>query len=81
MIDLEGSMYKPSRRSKHQALFEDEHDEMTDLASTMASVTEIDWESNVDSNVSAESTAPPYDKQCSSPSSNVAFFKAINARG
>ena len=38
MIEFEGSMSEPSRRSTHQVVFEDEDDEMNDLDFTMASV-------------------------------------------
>ena len=42
MLDFEGNMYDPSRRSKYQVVFEDEDCDMNDLASTMASVTASD---------------------------------------
>ena len=38
--------------SKHRVVFENENNEMNDLAFTMSSVTVSDWESNIDSNVS-----------------------------
>ena len=52
MIDFEGVTSEPSRRSKHQIMFEDEDDDTTDLASTMASVSASDQEAIIDSNVS-----------------------------
>ena len=51
MIVFEGNLCKPSWRSKHQVVFEDEDDEMTDLASTMSSVFASVWEANIDTNV------------------------------
>ena len=80
MFDFEGNMSGSSRRLNHQVMFEDEDDEMTDLASTMASVSANDWESNIDSNVSTAFSVPLSIEQRLSPSSNVAFFKDINLR-
>ena len=42
MLDFEGNISEPSQRSKHQVVFEDEDDEMIDLASDMVSVSESD---------------------------------------
>ena len=41
MLEFEGSMCEPSLRSKHQVVFENKDDEMTDLAYTMASINAI----------------------------------------
>ena len=59
-------------------MFEDEE---YDWASTMASVSASDWESNIDANVSTAFSVPPSVEQCSNPSSDVVFCKAINLRG
>ena len=58
MLDFEGNISEPSRRSKYQIVFEDEDDEMIDLASDMVSVSESDWEANIDANVSTECPVP-----------------------
>ena len=81
MLDFEGNLSEPSRRLNYQVVFEDEDDELTDLASTMASVSASDWEANIDANVSTAFSVPPSVEQCSNPSSDVAFCKAINLRG
>ena len=47
----------------------------------MASVSASDWEANIDANVSTAFSVPPSVEQYSSPSSDVAFCKAINLRG
>ena len=81
MIVFEGNLCKPSWRSKHQVVFEDEDDEMTDLASTMSSVFASVWEANIDTNVSTSFAVSLSVEQCSSSSSDVAFCKAMNVRG
>ena len=53
---------------------------MTDLASTMVSVTAIDWEDNIDYNVSVAFFVPLSVEKHSRPSSNVAFCNAANTR-
>ena len=52
-------MSEPSRRSKHQDVFEDEDAEISYVASAMASVSASDWESNIDPNVSTVFSIPP----------------------
>ena len=59
MIEFEGSMSEPSRRSTHQVVFEDEDDEMNDLDSNIDSVYASDWEANIDANVSTAFSVPP----------------------
>ena len=54
---------------------------MTDLAPTMASVSESDWEASIDNNVSTAFAVQSSVEHHSSPSSDVAFCKAINLRG
>ena len=81
MLDFEGSIFEPSRMSKNQVVFEKEDDAMTYLASTMASVSAIDWEANIDANAHAEFVVPPSIEQCSRPSSDVTFYNAIHLRG
>ena len=58
MLDFEGNLPEPCRRSKHQVVFEYEDDELIDLASAMASVSTSDWEANIDDNVSTTFAAP-----------------------
>ena len=81
MLDFEGNMSEPSRRTSHRVVFEDEDTDMADLASTMASISTNDWEANVDSNLSSAFVVPTSDEQYNNPSSDVAFCKAINLRG
>ena len=64
----------------HQVVFEDEDDDMTDLAYDMDSDTASDWEHKIYTNVSAAFTVSPYDEQFSSLSSDVAFYNATNTR-
>ena len=40
MLDFEGNLSKPSRRSKHQVVFEDEDDDVTELDQYMDLVSE-----------------------------------------
>ena len=75
MLDFESEMPEPSRRSKHQVVFEDKDDEMIDLDSAMVSVSAIDWEANIDASVPTSFSVTPSVEQHSSPSSNVAFCK------
>ena len=60
MLYFEGNMSEPSRRSKHQVVFEEEDDEITGLASTMASVSANDCEYSNDTNLSAAFYVSPY---------------------
>ena len=43
ILDFEGNMSEPFRRSKHQFVFKDEADEFISMASAMASVSASDW--------------------------------------
>ena len=81
MLDFERNMSETSRRLNHQVMFEDGDNEVSDLASTMASVSASDWVDNIDVNVHTSFSVPPSAEQHSSPSSDVAFCKAINFRG
>ena len=58
MLDFEGNISEPYRRSKHQVVFEDEDDDMIDLVSDIASVSERDWKANIDANVSSAFAVP-----------------------
>ena len=51
MLDFEGNMPESSRTTKYQVVFEDEDDDTTDLASSMASFSTSVWEANIDTNV------------------------------
>ena len=42
----------------HQIFFKEEDDDMTELASTITSVNVSDWESNIDTNMSAAFNMP-----------------------
>ena len=64
MIDFEGNMSKLSRRSMCQVAFEDEDNDMTHLASTITSISAINWEANIDDNASEECTLLPSIEQC-----------------
>ena len=75
MFYFEGNMSEPSRRLNHQVLFEEEDNELTGLASTMASVSENDCESNIDANISTVFAVPPSVEKHLSPSSDVDFCK------
>ena len=81
MLDFEGNMSEPSRRTSHQVVFEDDDDDMVDLACAMANITTTDWETNVNSNISSAFAVSLPSKQYTSPSSDVAFCKSINLRG
>ena len=81
MLDFEGNMSEPSRRTSHKVVFEDEDTDLADLASAIASISTKDWEANVDSNISSAFGVPTSDEQYNNPSSDVAFCKAINLRG
>ena len=59
ILDFEGSISEPSLRLKHQVVFEEEDNKMTDFVTTMASVSASDRESNIDANVSTEFSVPP----------------------
>ena len=48
MIDFEGNISEPLRRTEHRVIFDEEDDGIADLAITMTSVTTNDWEANVD---------------------------------
>ena len=50
MLDFDGNMSKPSRRSMHQVVFEDKDDDFTDFASTMSLAHASDWGTNSDAN-------------------------------
>ena len=63
-----------------QVVFEREDDDMTELASTIASVTESDWEANIDANVSLAFNVTQSFENHSIPSSDVDFFNAMNLR-
>ena len=58
-LDFEGNMSEPSRRSMHQVAFDEEDNDVNDLAYSMVSVTESDWEAKFYANVSAAFTVPP----------------------
>ena len=63
-------------------MFENDHDDrMTDLASTIASVTVNEWENKIDINVSASFSMPPSIEQCLNPSSDVAFLQRYEHEG
>lgn len=81
MLDFEGNMSEPSRRSKLQAVFDDDNDEMSDLACAMATVVTTDFETNIDANISTAFVIPHSDEQYLNTSSDVTFCKAINMRG
>ena len=59
MLDFEVNVPEPSRRSKHQVVFEEEDNEMIDLAFAIASVSASYWEANIDDNESIEFAVPP----------------------
>ena len=81
MIDFEGRMSKPSWRSKHQVVFEEEDDDVCDLAHCIASVSTNDREANIDTNVPVAFTMLLSIEKHSSPSSDVSVYKAMNLRG
>ena len=63
-------------------MFDNENDYvMSELASSMASVTEIDWEDNIDFNVPASFSVALSAKDHLNPRSNVAFCNAMSMRG
>ena len=59
MLEFEGNASENSRIPKNLVVFENEDNEMTELDSNMASVTENDWEANIDTNMSASFYVPP----------------------
>ena len=59
MIEFECNLSEPSRRLNHQVVFEEEDDDLIELASTMASVPGSDWEANIDANVSTSFSVSP----------------------
>ena len=73
MLYFEGSISEPSRRSKHQVVFEDEDDEITDLAYSMSLVSASDWGINIDANVFAVFYVPPCFEYHVSSSYDFAF--------
>ena len=81
MLDFEGIISELSHRSMHRVVLENEDDNMTDLVCTMALVTASDWKANIDVNVTTAFDMPPSVKQCSNPSSDVAFCNTTNMRG
>ena len=82
MLGFEGNISEPSRRSNNRVVLENENDDvMSELASTMASVTTSDWKDNIDSNASTAFAMPPSSDHYLNPSSDVDFCKAINLRG
>ena len=62
----------------HRAVFEDEDYNMTDFASSMASVSTNYWKANIDVNIYAAFTVTLSVEHHSSISSNVAFCNSIN---
>ena len=80
MLDFEGSRSEHSRRSKHQFFFEEEDNDMLGLDFSMASVSENDWEANTDNTISASFSVQLSVVNFPIPSSDVAFFNAINMR-
>ena len=80
-LTSKGKMSEPSWRSKHQVVFEDEHDDTTDLDCSIASVSKSDWEANVDANMSAAFDVTPSVGKSPNFSLHVSFCCALNIRG
>ena len=77
MFDFVGNVSEPSRRSNDRVVFENENeDEMSELDSTMASVTENYWEEKNDSKVPVAFTLSPSSDQYLNPSFDVSFCKS-----
>ena len=74
MLQFEGNMHEPYRRSMHQVVFEGKDDDMNELASNIDSATASDWETNIDDNASASFTTSLSFEHYSSPISNNAFL-------
>ena len=82
MIDFESNMSEPSRRLNDLVVVDDyNEDAMSELATTMSSVTTTDCEDKIYNNVPEVFAGPQSSDQYLNPSSDVAFFKAINLRG
>ena len=64
MIDFEGNMSEPSRRSKHLVAFEDEDDDVNDLDYSITSISTNDWEAKIDANLYSAFSVPPYIDKC-----------------
>ena len=74
MLDFEVEISEPHRRSNDLVAFENENEDvMSELASTMVSVTIDDCEEKIDYNVSASFTMPQSSDQNSNPSYDVTF--------
>ena len=82
MLNFEGSVSEPSRRSNDRVIFENKNEDvMCKLSSTMTSVAESDWEDNINTNASASFAATPSSDKKLIPISNVAFCKATSLNG
>ena len=82
MLDFEGNVFEPSRRSNNQVVFENENeDTMYELASTMDSISVSDWEDNIDTHVSTLFDMQISSDQCLNLISDVTFCKSINEMG
>ena len=62
-------------------MFENENDDINNLESTMASFAAIDWEGNIDTNVSMTFSMSLSIENNSRHSSNVSFCNAMGVRG
>ena len=81
MSDFEGNISEPSRRSNHQVVFEEECDNVTELASAMASFSTSDWEAKINCKFSAAFNMPPIIEQNSIPRYDISFCNTKNLRG
>ena len=84
MLYFQGNISEPSRRLKDRVVFKNENnneDVMSELASTMASVTTHYWNENIDPNVSAVLYALPSSDQNLNFSSYITCCKSTNLRG
>ena len=82
MLDFEGNISDPHRRSNDLDVFENDNEEsISELHSIAAPVTTNDQEDSIHFNVTEAFSVPPSSNRFLNPITDAAFCKTINLRG